>query len=524
MSETQSNVDADLGSQVNRSWLFWTCFIALIATAFGFMSRVMMIGEWGVEFGLTETQKGEILGAALWPFGISIFLFSLTIDKIGYGKTLAFAFVCHAGSCVITILATGYDGLYWGTFLMALGNGTVEAVINPAVATIYRHDKSKWLNILHAAWPGGLVISGMMSLALNPSGLVGGFSSAPIGSQWKVALLLIPTLVYGLMMIRCRFPVQERVQAGVSYRAMLQEIGIAGALIIIFLMVGEISRYFELTQAWRYGIGGVLLVGFGLYVRSVGQWLFVALMLIMIVSGTTEVSTDQWIKDLMQPEVEKLWGLGLDGGWVLVYTATIMMLLRFCAGPLVRRFNPLGVLAISSAIAIVGLIFMSNATGSIILLAATIYGAGQAFFWPMMLGVVADRFPRGGAMTLNTVAAAGVLGIGVLGSPGLGYIQDTRASRDIKAADPALHQQLIGDEPKTSIYGSYEAVDRLKVDALDAGDRQVVTEIQVNAKKSTLFTAAVLPAFLLICYLSLIVYFRMRGGYRPVDIAPDRTG
>lgn len=94
------------GNQSNNRWLFWTCFIALTATSFGFMSCVLVIGEWGLMFGLTETQKGEILGAALWPFGISIFLFSLVIDRVGYGKVLSFAFLCHTVSVVLTICSS----------------------------------------------------------------------------------------------------------------------------------------------------------------------------------------------------------------------------------------------------------------------------------------------------------------------------------------------------------------------------------------------------------------------------------
>ncbi|MCH7521839.1 MAG: MFS transporter, partial [Candidatus Marinimicrobia bacterium] len=115
--------------------LFWACLIALVATAFGFIVRAQIIGDWGVQFNLSETQKGEILGVGLWPFAISIILFSLIIDRIGYGTAMVFAFVCHVLSVIITIFATGYWMLYIGTCLVALGHGTIEAVIHPVVAT-----------------------------------------------------------------------------------------------------------------------------------------------------------------------------------------------------------------------------------------------------------------------------------------------------------------------------------------------------------------------------------------------------
>jgi len=112
-------------AEQNPQWLFWACFIALVATAFGFIIRTQIIGDWGVEFNLSETQKGELLGVGLWPFAISIVLFSFVIDKIGYGRAMVFAFVCHITSAILTIFANGYWMLYVGTFIVALGNGTV---------------------------------------------------------------------------------------------------------------------------------------------------------------------------------------------------------------------------------------------------------------------------------------------------------------------------------------------------------------------------------------------------------------
>jgi len=134
MEETavKANVAGTTG-EVSKK-LFWTCFIALVATSFGFIIRANIIGDLGVHFNLSETQKGEILGVGLWPFALSIILFSLIIDRIGYGRALVFGLVCHVASAVITIFATGYQMLYWGTFVLALGNGTVEAVINPDAA------------------------------------------------------------------------------------------------------------------------------------------------------------------------------------------------------------------------------------------------------------------------------------------------------------------------------------------------------------------------------------------------------
>lgn len=130
--------------------LFYACFVAMVTTAFGFILRALILPEWGRDFKLTQTELGQIAGVGLWPFAISIVLFSLIVDKIGYKTSLIFAFVCHVASAFITIYADGYWMLYTGTLVVALGNGVVEAVVNPVVATMFPTQKTKWLNILHA--------------------------------------------------------------------------------------------------------------------------------------------------------------------------------------------------------------------------------------------------------------------------------------------------------------------------------------------------------------------------------------
>ncbi len=102
----------------------------------------------------------------------------------------------------------------------------------------------------------------------------------------------------------------------------------------------------------------------------------------MIPLATTELGTDSWITELMTPVMQDM---GLQPGWVLVYTAFIMMVLRFLAGPIVHRLSPLGLLAVCSAIAIVGLVMLSKTAGFLIFIAATIYALGKSFFWPTML-------------------------------------------------------------------------------------------------------------------------------------------
>jgi len=508
-----------------RAYLFWVCFVSLVATSFGFISRVFMLGDWQKAFNLSETQMGEIFGAGLWPFAISIVLFSLVVDRFGYGRALWFAFACHMVSGVLTIMANGYQSLYWAAFIGALGSGTVEAVINPVIATLYPREKTKWLNILHAGWPVGLMLAGMLTIVLGGAGV----------TNWKikVAIVFIPVILYGIMLIRCRFPISERVAAGISYKEMLREAGGVGIFIVTILVVCELGRVIAAAAGvptpWGVLIGASVAVSlaYGVFVRSPGRPMYILMLLIMLVLATTELGTDGWIKELMGPAMETI---GLDGGWVLVYTALLMAVLRFCIGPILKltRLSPLGLLACSSIMAAIGIIWLSkidSAAGPAILIAATIYGAGQCFFWPTTLGFVSEQFPKGGALTLNAIAGVGMLGVGILGGAWLGYIQNTSIEAQVGRDMPVLEQQILG-ESKESMFGSYRPIDQENVDALvaaspgEAGEK-VNTElksVRKRAKSQALFKVSVLPVLMLFSYLGLILYFRKKGGYKPVHL------
>ena len=496
--------------------LFTACIIALVAVAFGFVIRAFVLNDWGVLFNLSESQKGSIQGAGLYPQALSIVFFSLIIDRIGYGRTIAFAFIAHVVSAIITITATGFKGLYFGTFVFALAAGAVEAAINPITATLFSQSKTKHLNILHAGWPGGLVIGGVLGIAMGTSGGADAW-------RWKIALFLIPTAIYGAMMLRAKFPVQERVAAGVSYADMLKEFGWAGCLILSTFAayaVDEILRVFDmrLPVVALFVIALVPTAFFVLRVRSFGRPMFIVLMLVMILLATTELGTDSWIAALLTPVLKDL---GANAGnWVLIYTSTIMFVLRFCAGPIAHRLSPLGLLATCAAVASVGLFWLAHAGTApfMIFLAATCYGFGKTFFWPTTLGVVSEQFPRGGALTLNAIAGVGMISVGVLGNPLLGTIQDHFLDKTLAAQNRALHEQVAA-APEAKFGLTYQPLDKTKIAALpDAGQAEVET-IRTANNQSTLAKVAVLPALMFLCYLALIFYFRSRGGYRQEHLA-----
>jgi len=539
--------DFNSASGKNDKIVFLGCFIALVTTSFAFFSRLYLCDTRFVEdFALDKVKLGALKGAGIWPFAISIILFSLIIDRIGYRIAMFFSFACYAIYLVMAFMAyqaiqvppeelpaareKGYDLLYWGSVILALGNGTVEAFINPVVATMFSKEKTKWLNILHAGWPGGLVFGGIITIAMADVAKTG---------DWRIVLgiIAVPAIAYLILLAFAKFPVNEREQAGVSYRRMLAELGGFGAVIGFGLIAMQLAEVFSAYRYVIYGLAAAACIGFSAYTMSFGRPIMAFLIIIMMPLAVTEIGTDGWITGLMG---EPMKAAGYNAGWVLVYTSVIMMVLRFFAGAIVHRLSPIGLLIISSCLAIAGLFALSkcgDAGLGMIFAAATLYAFGKTFFWPTMLGITSEQCPKGGALTLNAISGIGMIAVGVLGFPFIGALQDVPASAELKQKDPALAAIVI--EEKVMYGQKYESISPEKVEkyAPKAGAKtEGASEAEkaaieadkaklapINAAKKTgsfdaLAKMALFPTFMLICYIILFFYFKSKGGYKAQDI------
>lgn len=518
-----------MSSAKNDKIVFWGCFISLITTAFAFISRAFLVNDpslWPAQFGLDKVQAQELFGAGIWPFAISIILFSLIIDKIGYRVAMFFSFVCYVGYAAFALLAystvSGVEGaelaaaqakainfLTIGSIVLGLGNGTVEAFINPVVATLFSKDKTKWLNILHAGWPGGLVLGGILTILLGKQ----------VAEDWRVLVyfIAIPAVVYVVMLAKAKFPVNERVEAGATYREMLGEFGAAGAALASFLIFKQLGLVFGFSNLVVFILVAITTAGYFFYCRSFGRPIIVFLCLIMMPLATTELGTDGAITGIME---EPLKEAGWHPLWVLIYTSAIMTILRFNAGPVVKKLTPLGLLAVCALLAIVGLYLLSFAQGLFfVFAAATLYGVAKTYFWPTMLGVVAEQSPKGGALTLNAIAGIGMLTVGIVGGPLIGKMQEDSAVAALQEKKPALAGQVTSGD--NYFLGDYTKVDEQKVTALPEAEAAEVGSVVSNAKQGALAKVTVFPLVMLICYLGLILYFKSRGGYKAVNIGGE---
>jgi len=511
--------------------LFWGCFIAIITTSYAFISRITLCTgtQFATEFGLDKVSIGELVGAGIWPFGVSIILFSLFIDRIGYKVAMIFSFVCYliytalafaayssvhgvTGDALIAGQKHGYQLLYWGSIILGLGNGTVEAYANPIVATMFNTDKTKWLNRLHAGWAGGLVIGGLCTIALasNPN--------------WRISLglILVPAFIFFGILVSSKIPRSEREQAGVSYLTMLKELGAFGALVGFGLVIFQLGQVFDWTPAVSWILTAIIAIGFGIITKSIGRLLLAFIIIIMMPQAITELGTDGWITSLMTTPMQ---AAGHNPAWVLVYTSAIMVILRFCAGPLVHKLSPLGLLAACSAIAAIGLFALSKTLGAgmlAIFAAATLYGIGKTFFWPTILGLTSEQCPKGGALTLNTVGGIGMLAVGILGTPFIGYLQESSATAKLQTSNPALYQSVTVE--KNYLLGKYQAIDPVKSAAVVSDtDKDTIQTATTTGQFSALGKMALFPIFLLACYGALLFYFKSRGGYKPVQLQQNRT-
>jgi MFS family permease len=315
-----------------------------------FALRGAAMGDWASEFNLTNEQVGWVNGTAFWGFTLAMMFGGPFVDSLGFKRILSVALVGHAAGILLTIFAWDFWSLFAGTLLFGIANGSVEAACNPLVATLYPTNQTTKLNHFHVWFPGGIVIGGLVA-----------FAFAKLGFGWKVqfASMLIPLVVYALMFLGQPMPKTERVQRGESTSSMF---------------------------------AACLAPG------------FVLMVICMLLTASTELGSTQWIPNILSHS-------GVDGLLVLVWITGLMAVGRMFAGPFVHRLSPPGMLVMSAVLSAIGLYAMSHSSGTMLYAAATVFAFGVCFFWPTMVGYVAENYPRTGALGLAIIGGAGMLSV-----------------------------------------------------------------------------------------------------------------
>jgi MFS family permease len=316
---------------------------------------------------------GAVLGVPFLGFAFTIAIGSPLLDFIGAAVLLPLSGVCFiAGTLTILFassIASGagiYNVIWIGAVVTGIGWGLVETVVNPLTATLYPDEKTAKLNALHAWWPGGLIIGGLLGYGLSQAG---------VGWNIKLALILIPAALVVILCMGMKFPPTERVASGVSMGGMFKE----------------------------------LL-----------KPMFLVLFCSMFLTAASELAPGQWVDLALTRTVH------MQGILLLVYVSGIMFVARHFAGPLSHKLSPIGLLWCSCLLASLGLLALSVANSPVMgILAATVWGCGVCFMWPTMLATSSERFPRGGALLMGLMGTAGTLSINFV-LPAMGSIYDTK--------------------------------------------------------------------------------------------------
>ena len=354
-----------------RQRLFIASCVSLVTTSMVFAIRGDIETAMSATFQLTKGQMGTIWSPAFWAFTIAIFISGALVDMVGLrslhilsalGYFVGIGVVLlapHPTAPVDTIFShSGTTLLYVGFLIMGLSQGLVEGVINPLVATIYSDQKTKRLNMLHAWWPGGVVIGGLLAVLMTQA----------FDASWQVKLstILVPAAIYLVMAFTMKYPETERVTSNVST-----------------------------AEMWR----------------ETAKPLFLLLFICMWMTAAAELGPDQWFPTVMGALVPKLQGV-----LFLVYTAGLMFLLRTFGSGIAHK-NPIGTLFVCSILTGLGLYWLGSlqpGTSAVVAFAAaTLFGVGKSYFWPTMIGVTAEQFPRGGALLISLMGGTGMLSVAV---------------------------------------------------------------------------------------------------------------
>lgn len=340
---------------ISKNRLFTASCIALIVTSMTFAIRARLETVFGPEgVGLTLEQIGYAFTPAFWGFTLAMIIGGPLVDSLGIRKITWFAFISHFLGIILTLFAGNMISLFIGTLFIGIGNGMVEAALNPMVASMFPNEKTKMLNRFHVWFPGGIVIGA----------IVGYLIMDVLGLSWQmmVGFLFIPLFVYGYMFFGQKFPKTERVALGVSN-----------------------------TQMWK----------------SVTTPLFLFMGFCMLLTAATELGTNQRIESLLSNS-------GAVPLIVLAFINGIMALGRSFAGPVAQQLSTSGMLLFSAIFSFIGLWLFTQLDGSLTFVAAAIFALGITFFWPTMLSFVAEYIPQSGALGLSLMGGLGMLSVSIV--------------------------------------------------------------------------------------------------------------
>ena len=357
--------------------LFYGSCFALITTALSFSIRAGILPQLGTELNLSAEQLGFINSMWFLGFPLSMVVGGLVYHTVGGKRIMQFAFFAHAVGIIMTIYAGSYAGLLISTFLIGLGNGCTEAACNPMIADTYEGVKmSKMMNRFHMWFPGGIVIGSLVSKFMTDAGF---------GWESQIWVILIPTLIYAYLFFGQDWPT-AKVAAATTFTGNMQA------------MISP---------------------------------LFLFMFVCMALTAISEFGPQQWVGLILAKS-------GAQPMIILALVTGLMAVARYFGGEAVHQFNTTGVLLGSAVLATIGVYLFSTQTGAMAYVAAIVYALGIAYFWPNMIGFIAEYIPKSGSFGMSIIGAVGMFSTSIFQPIIGGWIDADRAAAAAKG--------LTGDE------------------------------------------------------------------------------
>ena len=376
----------------NSNRLFYGSCFALITTAFSFSIRAGILPQLGEAFSLSAQQLGFINSMWFLGFPISMILGGLFYHTIGPKKIMQFAFISHAIGIILTIYSGGYVGLLVSTLLIGIGNGCTEAACNPMIADAYEGKQmNTLLNRFHMWFPGGIVLGSLISKFMT---------DASLGWQAQIWIIVIPTLIYAYLFYGQEFP-KPKVNAATS-----------------------VSENF----------------------KAMATPIYVFILACMALTAISEFGPQQWTSLIMQNS-------GAQPMVILALITGLMAIGRYFGGDIVHKFDQTGVLLGSAILAAIGIFLFSTQTGSMVYVAAIFFALGICYFWPNMIGFVAEKIPASGALGMSIVGGIGMFSTSIF-QPIIGsWIDSSTAKQAANGLTGAALDLAAGQQTLTYMIG-----------------------------------------------------------------------
>ena len=331
---------------LNPKRLFYGSCFALITTAFSFSIRAGILPQLADTFQLSATQLGFINSMFFFGFPISMVLGGIFYTALGPKRIMMFALVAHTLGILLTIYAGGYTGLLFSTLFIGLGNGCTEAACNPMIATMYTgKTMNTLLNRFHMWFPGGIVLGSLISEFMT---------QMEMGWQAQIWVIMIPTVIYAYLFFGQAFPESKKEVAS---------------------LVGNLT--------------------------AMATPLFIFMCVCMTLTAISEFGPTQWVQLVLAKS-------GAKPMIILALITGLMAVGRYFGGEFVHKFDQTGVLLGSAIFTAIGIFLFSTQTGPMAYFAAIIFAIGVCYFWPNMIGFVAEKIPASGAIGMSVVGAFGM--------------------------------------------------------------------------------------------------------------------